>query len=157
VRPPSFAVLPGFAVLISFSLVLSLGGCGFVAAGRRSHTKPNGFVLQGYVSVIGVPAGAPGSPCQAPPSVPDIVAGGPVRVADTTGAAIATGTLRAGVMPDTSPGPEGFRCNFAFEIRDVSGAQQVYVIVVGTRPAASFDGENLRANQAAVIDVHASA
>jgi hypothetical protein len=133
-----------------------LGGCGFIAAGNRSHTKPNGFVLHGYVSVVGAVAGPAGGACTAPPTVPDIVAGGPVRVADTTGAAVATGTLGAGVEADPSAGPGGYRCNFPFEIRNVAGTLSTYVIVVGLRPAASFDGTDLRANKPAVIEVRAS-
>jgi len=144
-------------VLVAAGLVT--GGCGFIAAGDASRTKPSGFVLNGYVSVAGVSAGTAGSACQAPPSVPDIVAGGPVRVGDpgdSTGAVVVTGTLGDGVLAADPAGIGGSRCNFPFQIRNVPGEQQQYVIVVGTRPAATFAGADLRSDKPAVIEVRPS-
>ncbi|MFG2037272.1 hypothetical protein [Dactylosporangium sp. NPDC048998] len=130
-------------------LVLSLGGCGWV--GRHDETsKPDGFLLHGYVSVSGAAAGVAGTPCEAPASVPDIVQGGTVRVADTDGHLIAATTLAGGVLAQQA---DAYRCNFAFELRNLSGGRAAYVIMVGDRPAASFQTKALREGSPAVIPV----
>jgi hypothetical protein len=139
-------VLP--LVLTAFS-VFSLGGCGWL--GRHDETsKPDGFLLHGYVSVAGAAAGTPGSACLAPASAPDVYQGGTVRVADTDGHAVAATTLAAGVL---APGDGGFTCNFSFELRNLTGGRDSYLISVGDRPATAFTTKELREGAPAVIPV----
>jgi hypothetical protein len=129
---------------------LLTAGCGFIASGDRPAGKPNGFVLRGYVSVGGVPAGSPGAVCAAPPSITDIAAGGPVRVADPQGHTLGAGKLAGGVLAVESGEP---RCTFAFEITGVAGGVDQYVIGVGTRPTVTFPARDLRENKPAVIKI----
>jgi hypothetical protein len=142
-------VLRVAAVVLAVSLT---AGCGFIASGDRPATKPDAFVLRGYVSVGGVPAGTAGSACTAPPSVTDIEAGGPVRVADQQGHTLGAGKLAGGVLAITDGQP---RCTFAFEIAGVPGGVDEYVIGVGNRPASTFPARELRENKPAVITVNA--
>ncbi|MER7007006.1 hypothetical protein ABT297_28755 [Dactylosporangium sp. NPDC000555] len=136
-------------LVLPLLLVLSIGGCGWL--GRHDETsKPDGFLLHGYVSVAGAATGVTGTPCQAPASVPDIVQGGEVRVADTDGHPIAATTLASGVLAQQ---PDGYRCNFAFELRDLSGGRAAYVVMVGDRPAVTFQTKPLREGSPAVIPV----
>jgi hypothetical protein len=111
-------------------------------------SKPDGFLLHGYVSVAGAAPGVPGTACLAPPSVPDIAQGGTVRVADAEGHVIAATTLAGGVLAQDAG---DFRCNFAFELHNLSGARATYVIMVGDRPAASFATKELREGRPAVV------
>ena len=131
-------------------LVMSLAGCGFVGTGKNRH-KPDGFPLHGYVSVAGAAAGVTGSACLAPATAPDIVAGAEVKAASTDGHVAATSTLGRGVLAATAGG--GYRCNFPFELANVSGARPTYLVVVGTRPAVAFNTRELREGKPAVIDV----
>lgn len=126
-------------------------GCGFIASGDRPAEKPNAFVLRGYVSVGGAPAGAPGTACVAPAAVSDIQAGGPVRVADPQGHTLGAGRLAAGVV-EIEAGEA--RCTFPFEIAGVAGGVDQYVIGVGTRPTVTFPARELRENKPAVIRVN---
>jgi hypothetical protein len=129
------------AVLLA---VLVLGGCGFVGAGSASHTKPNGFILRGYVQVAGgQPTG--GSTCAAPASLPDIRLGAPVRVSDPGGRALAEGQLGAGVLDAAG------HCNFPFEMRAVPGGPASYVVTVGSQRPATFPAKDLREDKPAVI------
>ncbi|WP_432835420.1 hypothetical protein [Dactylosporangium sp. CA-092794] len=136
----------------SLASVLALGGCGWL--GRADETsKPDGILLHGYVSVAGAAAGATGTPCQAPATVPDITAGGSVKVADADGHVIAATDLAGGVL---SADGTGFDCNFAFELRNISGSRDSYLILVGDRPAARFATKDLREGKPAVIPVSPS-
>jgi hypothetical protein len=134
--------------VVAVAAVLALGGCGFIGTGRTADTKPDEFTLRGYVSVGGAAAGAPRSPCQS--RVPDIAAGGPVRVADPDGRTLAAGQLGGGVLAADVP---GYRCNFPFEIPGVPGGADRYVIGVGARPAATFAAQDLRRDGLAVIRI----
>jgi len=129
---------------------LALAGCGFVAAGNRPSTKPDAFLLRGYVSVGGAADGTSGAQCQSPPGVDDIRPGGAVRVADQDGHTLAAGQLSGGVL-STVGGTA--RCNFAFEIPGVRGGVDRYVIGVGNRPPVSFPARDLRENKPAVLTV----
>lgn len=140
---------------------LALSGCGFLTSGQRGSTKPDGFVLRGYVSVgrepgssssppasasSGAAAAGPGAggPCTSPPEADDVQAGGAVRVADSEGHTLAAGNLEPGVH-------EGGRCNFGFEIPAVPGGVDSYVIGVGNRATATFPAHDLRSDKPAVI------
>jgi hypothetical protein len=147
----SGTAVAAFAVLTA--IVPAVGGCGFIAAGDRSPTKPNGFVLRGYVSVARAASGAAGAACQSPPSAPDIAAGAAVRVTDAAGVELTTGALATGVLAQDTASTSDYRCNFPFELRNVPGDRSEYVIVVGTRPAVSFPGADLRANKPAIVPV----
>ncbi|MEV0131532.1 hypothetical protein AB0H83_24090 [Dactylosporangium sp. NPDC050688] len=138
-------------LLVPLAVVLSLGGCGWL--GRSGETsKPDGFLLHGYASVAGAAAGIPGTPCLAPASAPDIVAGAPVKAADAGGKVIAVTTLASGVL---AAAPDGYRCNFAFELLNLSGSRPVYQIVVAERPPVSFETRALREGRPAVVDIPA--
>ncbi|MDG6104828.1 hypothetical protein Daura_05245 [Dactylosporangium aurantiacum] len=140
-------------LLVPLALVLSLGGCGWL--GRSGETsKPDNFQLHGYASVAGAAAGLPGTPCLAPASAPDIVAGAPVKAADAGGKVIAVTTLASGVLATAS---DGYRCNFAFELLNLSGSRPAYQIVVAERPPVSFETRAVREGRPAVVDVPASA
>jgi hypothetical protein len=130
-------------------------GCGFAASGDRGSSKPDPFLLRGYVSVGGVSvggvaAGPAGSPCVPPPGSDDIRAGGAVRVADPQGRTLAAGVLTVGVLAVANGDT---RCNLAFEIPGVPGGVDRYVIGVGTRPPVSFAARDLRENKPAVLTI----
>lgn len=137
------------SALVTASL---LAGCGFVDAADRDR-KPDGFAVRGYVSVAGVPAGAAGAACRAPSAVRGIAEGSLVRVADVRGEALASGPVGGGVLASTTPGQ--YRCNFPFEILNVPGGRDVYVLVVADQPAASFPVQGIREGAAAIIEVPA--
>jgi hypothetical protein len=138
------------AAVLALAGTLALTGCGFAASGDRGSNKPDAFLLHGYVSVGGVPAGPNGSPCEPPPGNEDIRAGGAVRVADPEGHTLAAGQLSGGVL--SVAGGE-VRCNFAFEIPGVRGGVDRYVIGVGNRPPMTFPARDLRENKPAVLVV----
>ncbi|MET7394730.1 hypothetical protein ABZS66_14700 [Dactylosporangium sp. NPDC005572] len=139
-------------LLLPLVLTVSLGGCGW--AGRHDETrKPDNFQLQGYVSVTGAASGIPATPCLAPASVPDIVAGATVRAADTDGKVLAVTALDGGVLAQAS---DGFRCNFAFRVKNLSGSRPAYQILVTDRPAQTFQTRELTEGKPAVITVTAS-
>jgi hypothetical protein len=125
----------------------SLAGCGFVSAADRTH-KPDGFPLHGYVSVAGLSAGSTGAPCASPAG--DIFPGADVKVADANGKAVASGALGNGVL---AAADGGYRCNFPFEIANVSGSPPTLVVLVGAQPAASFTTSELREGKPAVVAV----
>lgn len=155
IRAPVSTVGGVLAVVLTvggvLAVSLTVGGCGFVESGDSPQTKPDGFPLHGYVTVAGASAGQIGSPCLAPASVTDIVAGGRVIVSSPDGENLATGELGTGVLA-TAPSGAGYRCNFPFRVSGVPGGQKTYVVVVGLRPAASFPAAELRADKPAVIE-----
>jgi hypothetical protein len=140
-------------LVLPLVLVLWLGGCGW--AGRHDETsKPDGIVLHGYVSVAGAAAGVTGTACLAPAGVTDIAEGGSVRIADEAGHVLAATTLGSGVLASDAG---GYSCNFAFEMRNVSGSRAAYTIMVGDRPGTTFATKDLREGRPAVIHVAATA
>lgn len=134
----------------------ALSGCGFLNSGQRGSTKPDGFVLRGYVSVgRKAVSGSPSPPssssatvtpgaCTSPPEANDVAAGGAVRVADPDGHTLAAGNLQPGIH-------DGDRCNFGFQITAVPGGVDRYVIGVGNRATATFPAHDLRSDKPAVI------
>jgi hypothetical protein len=127
---------------------LALAGCGFVGASGVSHTKPDAFILRGHVSVP-VPVGdarPDGAACAA--SVPDIVAGTPVKVSAPDGRYLGSGALGDGVI---AAGTAGSTCDFPFQVRGVAGGVDSYDVTVGTRPAQRFPAKRLRENADAII------
>jgi hypothetical protein len=138
-------------VIAGLALFVALSGCGWLRAGGVSHNKPSGFVLRGYVSVAGAPAGQPGDPCQVPTT--GIAASAPVRVSDPPDRALATGALGTGVLAADG---SAYRCNFPFELAGVPGGHQSYEISVDNRQPVSFPAEELRQDKPAVIPVPAS-
>jgi hypothetical protein len=139
-------VLRSLGLLVVVWLVAS---CGFVRTGG-SDAKPSGFPLRGYVSVLGASPGGIGTPCQAPEAAPDVVPGVPVQVLDPTGQVLGSSALGNGVL-----GAVGtrYRCNFPFEVANVPGGPDEYVVVVGNRPAVRFAAQELRANKPAIIEL----
>jgi hypothetical protein len=127
-RPASSAIL-----LLLFGLSGFLAGCGWAGTHDRT-SKPDGFLLHGYVSAT----------CASPTA--DIHEGSEVKVTDDTGHAIASGTLGASVT-------DGAKCNFPFEISNVPGAKDTVVVLVGTQPAAKFQTSQLREGATAVVSV----
>jgi hypothetical protein len=126
----------------SVLVLAGLGGCGFIGAGNASHSKPNGFILRGYVQASGGIAST-GSACTAP----GVTAGAQVRVSDPGGRQLAEGQLGAGVLD-----PAG-HCNFPFELRAVPGGPRTYVVTVGGQPPRPFPATELREDKPAVITV----
>jgi hypothetical protein len=137
-------------VVVFAATTLALAACGFVASGNRPSTKPDAFLLHGYVSVGGTNAADTGPACQAPAWASDIREGGAVRVADADGHTLGTGQLANGVRSGSGP---AVRCNFGFEISGVRGGVDRYVIGVGSRGTVSFPAHDLRENKPAVIPV----
>jgi hypothetical protein len=137
-------------VIAVVALCAVLSGCGWLRAGGASHNKPSGFVLRGYVSVAGAPAGQPGEPCQAPTA--GIAANAPVRVSDPPDHPLATGALGAGVLAADG---SAYRCNFPFELPGVPGGHNTYEISVDNRQPVSFPAGELRQDKPAVITVPA--
>ncbi len=123
-----------------FVSALCVTGCGWAGTHDRV-TKPNGFLLHGYVNVA--------SACTA--GVPDIHPGAEVKIADDTGKTIATGSLGEGVAA------AGNTCNYPFEISNVPGSYNTVVVLVGLQPAARFATSELREGRTAVVSVSAGA
>jgi hypothetical protein len=130
-RPPVLTL-----VLLLCLSAPCLNGCGWAGTHDRI-TKPNGFLLHGYVNVA--------SACTA--GVPDIHPGAEVKVADDAGRTIATGSLGAGVAAD------GDKCNYPFEISNVPGSYDTVVVLVGVQPAAKFSTSELREGRTAIVSV----
>ena len=142
-----------FAVLaVSGLAVAVLSGCGFIAAGDKSATKPSGFVISGHASVALPPTdvASVGSNCAAPTTIPDVAKGVPVNVTNPGGGKIATGQLGPGVV--TRDGSAA-SCTFPFQIRGVPGNEQSYGIAIGSRAPQSFSGDALRASTLAAITI----
>jgi hypothetical protein len=141
--------MPGLGALVGLCLLsgcgfIALSGCGFIAAGRVSHSKPDGFLLRGYVHVRdGLPA--PGNGCTSPVTLADVQPGATVRVSDPTGKTLANGALGPGVADS------GY-CNFPFEVPAVPGGPSTYVITVGARPSSRFPAKELREDKPAIIN-----
>ena len=127
---------------------LALGGCGWLAAGSASHSKPDGFILRGYVAVGGAAAGSVGTPCQAPKA--GVAPADEVRVTDPPDKLLGTGALGTGVLAAEG---DGYRCNFPFEIGAVPGGHTMYSISVGGRPPVAFPAADLRSDKPAVIPI----
>lgn len=141
-----------FVTMLVVGPGFGLGGCGW--AGRAGETsKPDGFLLHGYVSVAGAATGVSGTPCLAPTSVPDIVSGATVRAAAADGHVVAGTSLASGVLAASG---DGFQCNFSFELRNLSGSRPTYQILVADRPPASFDTRSLREGKPAIVPVAAT-
>jgi hypothetical protein len=138
-------------VIVAGLLASLLASCGFVKTGE-SRSKPSGFPLRGYVSVLGASPGGLGTPCQAPTSASDVSAGVRVQVLDPAGDVLGTSSLGRGVLAE-APDRTGYRCNFPFEVVDVPGGPDEYTVVVGTRPAVTFPAMELRANKPAIIEL----
>jgi len=130
--------------------VAALAGCGFIGASSVSHTKPNGFVLRGSVTVPAAGNGpeVAGTPCVS--ALSDVAAGVMVKVSDVDGHELGRGQLDGGVLV-TPPGHAGASCDFPFQITAVPGGVKQYAVSVAGRPAAVFDADKLREKQQAVI------
>jgi hypothetical protein len=139
-------------VTVAAALYASLSGCGWLHAGGASPNKPSGFVLRGYVSVAGAPAGAPGTPCQVPTA--GIAANAPVQVSDPPNRSLATSVLGAGVIATDGT---AYRCNFPFEVPGVPGGHASYQISVSGRSPVSFPATELRQDKPAVITIPGAA
>jgi hypothetical protein len=138
-------------VLVLVTAAPALAGCGWLRAGNAPRTKPDGFVLRGYVAVDGAAAGSVGAPCEAPRA--GVAPADEVRVTDPPDRVLASGALGAGVL---ATGGSGYRCNFPFEIPAVAGGHKTYSISVAGRPAVNFPASELRSDKPAVITVPAS-
>lgn len=137
---------------ILIAAVATLSGCGFIAAGQKSHSKPTAFVLIGHAAVV-LASGdhrAAGTPCDASAGITDLGAGTPVKVIGASGDPIAYGTLGSGTVDRAGTTPT---CDFPFQIRDVPGGSDTYGVAVGNRSAHSFPAADLRRNTAAVITI----
>jgi hypothetical protein len=138
--------------LLPLTLVLAvplgLAGCGWLQAGGAPKGKPDGFVLRGYVTVAGAPAGAAGSPCQAPAA--GVAVADEVRVTDPPSTLLGIGSLGAGVLAVDGT---AYRCNFPFQIGGVPGGHKTYSITIAGRPAVNFPAAELRSDKPAVIFV----
>jgi hypothetical protein len=136
-----------FLLVLVVSSLSTLSGCGWVGVHNRV-SKPNGFLLHGYVSVAGAASGTPGTPCAS--RAADIASGGPVKVVDADGAPLASGSLGTGVLAGSG---SAFQCNFPFDISNVPGGPDTMVVLIGQQPAARFATSELREGRAAVISV----
>jgi hypothetical protein len=136
--------------LIVLPVSVLLAGCGFIGASSVSHTKPNGFVLRGSVTVPAAGNGpeVAGTPCVS--ALSDIAAGVIVKVSDVDGHELGRGQLDGGVLV-TTPGRSGASCDFPFQIQAVPGGVSRYSVSVAGRPGQVYDADKLRANQEAVI------
>jgi hypothetical protein len=134
------------------AVVLLLGGCGWLGESSVSHHKPDAFVLRGRVTFAVPPSDSrpDGAACAA--TVPDLVAGTPVRVSGPDGKLLATGYLGDGVIAhDSGAGA----CEFPFAIPGVPGGVDAYDIAVGARTPRRFAAKDLRENADAVIPITA--
>ncbi len=138
------------ALLVLPVTVAALAGCGFIGASSVSHTKPNGFVLRGSVTVPAAGNGpqVAGTPCVS--ALSDIAAGVMIKVSDVDGHELGRGQLDGGVLV-TTPGHSGAGCDFPFQIQAVPGGVSRYSVSVAGRPGQVFDANELRENEQAVI------
>jgi hypothetical protein len=127
-----------------------LAGCGFVGASGVSHTKPNGFVLRGRVSVPAAGSGPAVEGASCVSTLPDVAVGAPVTVSDADGHELGKGALGGGVTVAV-PGKSGGSCDFPFQIAAVPGGVSGYAVSVAGRPARTFAATALREDQQAVI------
>jgi len=140
---------------IALCLVLVAGaaaGCGFIAAGQKSISKPTTFVLLGHADVL-LPASdhaAVGATCEAPGSITGVAENTPVKVLDAHGVAIANGLLGSGIVARSG---NTATCAFPFQIPAVPGGSTTYQVVIGDRPAETFPASLLRQNAPAVITI----
>lgn len=146
-RIPRLLAAIGAAVALT-----AASGCGFIAAGQKSVSKPNAFVLIGHADVA-LPASdhaAVGTTCTAPASLPGIAANTPVKVLDEQGIAIANGVLGSGIIARSGTSTT---CAFPFEIRAVPGSSNSYGVQIGDRPPQTFAAAQVRQNAPAVITI----
>ncbi|HEY7176986.1 MAG TPA: hypothetical protein VH442_18900, partial [Micromonosporaceae bacterium] len=97
-RIPHSVATVAAAVAASVALAAT-AGCGFIAAGQKSVSKPTTFVLIGHADVP-LPAtdhAAVGTTCTAPASA-GISENTPVKVFDQRGVTIAEGALGTGIL-----------------------------------------------------------
>jgi hypothetical protein len=130
--------------------VLGLAGCGWLGASGAPHSKPDAFLLRGHVAVLASPTDPRPDGAACASTVPDIVAGSPVRVTDPAGKVLGTGALGVGVVAHSANGPS---CDFPFQVPGITGGVASYGIIVGSRPAQRFDAKELRENAAAIITI----
>ena len=140
------------ASAITVAVVLaSAAGCGFIAAGQKSVSKPSTFVLFGHADVA-LPAtdhAAVGTTCTAPASTgvgPDT----PVKVLDEHGVTIADGALGSGILARSGGATT---CAFPFRIPAVPGGSTSYGVMVGAQAAQSFPATLLRQNAPAIVTI----
>lgn len=137
------------AVVIAAALCSTLASCGFVAASKKSDTKPGAFVVIGRAEVpVTSGASAVGAACTAPTGFTDVADLTRVTVTDSAGKTVATGTLGTGVA---ATGTSGIMCEFPFIIRGVPDGSTTYSIAIGNRPSQTFQAADLRTNTQAII------
>ena len=130
--------------------LLGLPACGWIGVHDRV-TKPNGFLLHGYVSVAGAASGTPGTACLARSGT--VAAGVTVKIVDEDGVQLAAGALGDGVLAGTG---RAWQCNFPFDITNVPGGPDAVLVEIAQLPAAHFTTSELRAGRPAVIPVAAA-
>jgi hypothetical protein len=139
------------AALVAIAVAASLSGCGFIAAGNKSVTKPSGFVLTGQAAVtLPSATAAVGSPCQAPAGAADVAPNAVVTITSGAGAKIATGRLGAGIVTGSG---SSLVCSFPFQIEAVPGNDATYGVAIGARPPQTFQGDQLREATTAVVTI----
>jgi hypothetical protein len=140
--------------LLALAAVAALGlaGCGWLGASGAPRSKPDAFVLRGHVAVLVSPTDPRPDGAACASTVPDIVAGSPVRVTSPVGKVLGTGALGDGVFAHSANRPS---CDFPFQVQGVAGGVDSYDITVGTRPPQRFDAKDLRENAAAIITITA--
>jgi hypothetical protein len=149
-RIPHSVATVAAAVAASVALAAT-AGCGFIAAGQKSVSKPTTFVLIGHADVP-LPAtdhAAVGTTCTAPASA-GISENTPVKVFDQRGVTIAEGALGTGILARSG---SATTCAFPFQILAVPGGSTTYGVMVGSQPTKSFPATLLRQNAPAVITV----
>lgn len=137
--------------LSTATLAAGLGGCGFADAGSRSPGKPDTVVVRGRV-VVPLPDDTrpDGAACAAPPTLPEIASGAPVKITDEAGRAIAQGHLGLGIV---STAGAAHTCDFPFEIAGVPGDHSSVDIGVGGRGGQHFALRDLAEDRPAIITV----
>ena len=136
---------------VAVGVLGTLAGCGFVAAGNKSPSKPSAFVLNGHAAVtLTATSQTVGSTCVSPTGATDVASNVAVTVTDSGGKKIAAGNLGTGVITSDSGVAA---CSFPFQIRGVPGGIETYGVAIGTRPAQIFPGDALRSSTPAVITI----
>jgi hypothetical protein len=140
------------ATVVGAALVASAGGCGFIAAGNKSVTKPSGFVLTGQAAVTlpTTSTATVGSRCQSPTGATDVAPGVTVTITGDTDAKIAIGNLGPGVVTGSAG---ALICSFPFQIPAVPGGDTNYGVAIGSRPAQTFAGNQVRESTAAIVTI----
>ncbi len=137
-------------IIATVVAILLLAGCGHSEPAAESST-PATLKVSGSITVTADSLSseqAMGGACVTDDGYSDITDGAQVTVEDSTGKAIALGTLQAGHVselfgPGTAVEGMAYRCVFGFTVNDVPAEEKIYSVEVSHRGKVNFTREKL--------------